>query len=347
MRRLSLAGFVIAAVGCFAAQSGPARADAVSDFYKGKTVTLLVSVDAGNGYDFYARLIMRHMPERVPGAPSAIVQNMPGAGGLTATNHLYNVAPKDGLTLGLIQNTVAFEPFYNNPRAKFDPSKFNWLGTPSQETGLLIVWHTVPVNTLAEAKKRGLTLGATGAASTPAFYARVITAVFGVPIKLIAGYKSQTEAFLAMERGEHEGYSSTFLSSLQSVEPTWIPQKKVKILLQYGGEANPELKDVPFAPDLLSNLDDKRVMEIASAPLALGRPMLAPPGVPADRVVALRKALAETFKDPAYLADCAKQKLSCEKPGTGADIARIIAASYKAPEAVRTRLRDIYATGRK
>jgi tripartite-type tricarboxylate transporter receptor subunit TctC len=327
--------------------AGPARADAVADFYKGKTMTVIASVDAGNGYDFYARLVMRHMPHYIPGAPNAVVQNMPSAGGLTATNYLYNVASKDGLTLGLIQNTVAFEPFYSNPRAKFDPAKFNWLGTPSQETGLLIVWHTVPVNTLAEAKSRGLTLGATGAASTPAFYARVITAAFGVPIKLIAGYKSQNEAFLAMERGEHEGYSSTFLSSLKAVEPTWIPEKKVKILLQYGGEANPELKDVPFAPDLLANPDDKRVMQIASAPLALGRPMLAPPGVPADRVAALRTALAATFKDADYLADCAKQKLACDKPGTGADIARIIAATYTAPEAVRTRLRDIYATGKK
>jgi tripartite-type tricarboxylate transporter receptor subunit TctC len=325
---------------------GPARADSVADFYKGKTVTITVGTEAGNSYDVYTRTLARHLSRHTPGNPSFIVQNAPGAGGLNNANAVYNVASKDGLSLGQVQNTVPFEPFYGNQNARFDATKMNWLGTPGRETGLLIVWHTVPVNSLADAKSRGLVLGATGVTSTPAFYARVITAMFGIPVKLIAGYKSQSESFLAMERGENDGYSSTFWSSLKLAHPEWISDKKIKMLLQYGGEPAPELKDVPFATDILTNPEDKRLMLIASAPLALGRPIFAPPGVPAERVAALRKAAADTYRDSEYLADCAQQRLECTKPASGAEITDLLSAAYAAPAATRKRLQDIYFSGR-
>lgn len=341
MRFPSFCRPIAAVIAAAALAGGSAHADSVGDFYKGKTLTIIVSTDAGNGYDFTARVIARHLSRYLPGNPTIIVQNMPGAGGIVGADYVYNVAPKDGLAVGEIQNTVPFEPFYGNKQAKFDATKMNWLGSPGQETGLLIVWHTVPVKTLAEAKSRGLVLAATGSASTPAFYARVITAVFGVPIKVIPGYKSQTEAFLAMERGENEGYSSTFLSSLKATHPDWLTDKSVSLLLQYGGVANSELPEIPFAADLLSG-DDKILMQIAAAPLALGRPLFAPPGVPADRLAALRKGFDDTFADPNYRADCAKQGLTCDQPGTGADIAAIIAKSYGAPAEIHKRLLDIY-----
>lgn len=337
--KLVLAGIVGPAI----ALGGSARAEIAGDFYKGKIVTMLVSADAGTGYDISARTIARHMPKHLPGTPNVIVRNMAGAGGMTATNYLYNVAPKDGLTIGLVQATVPFEPLYGSKQAAFDSIKFNWLGTPGQETSTLMVWHTVPVNSLADAKRRGLTLGATGAASTPAFYARVITALFGIPIKLIVGYKSQNEAFLAMERGENEGYPSPFFSSIKATHPDWLADKKLKFLLQYGSKPNPEIADVPFALDLITNEDDRRLMQIAAAPQALGRPMMAPPGVPADPLEALRKALEATFHDPAYIADCAKQGIACDSPLSGAQVADILATSYNAPAAIRKRLLDIYA----
>src|SRR5262249_13229112 len=152
------------------------------EFFRGRAINLVVSTDVGTGYDIYARTIARHWVHHIPGSPSIIVQNKVGAGGLTATNFLYNVAPKDGLTVALIHATFPFEPFFGNRLAAFEPMKFNWLGTPGQETSTMIVWHTVPVHNMQEAKSRGLTLAATGAASTPAFYARVITALLGVPI---------------------------------------------------------------------------------------------------------------------------------------------------------------------
>jgi tripartite-type tricarboxylate transporter receptor subunit TctC len=327
--------------------AAPAHADAISDFYKDKQVKLVISSAVGGGYDAYYRAIGRYWEKHIPGHPTLVPQNMPGAGGVKAGNFLYTAAPKDGLTVGGIQNTVPFEPLLGNDKALFDATKFNWLGSPSQEVAVLTVWHTVPVNTIADAKKHELIMGATGANSTPAFYARVLSAVFDIKMKLISGYPGQTDALLGTERGENEGFPSAFWSSLKVVKPDWIKDKKIKFIVQYGLAPSPELKGVPFAMDLIKKPEDKQLMELASAQLALGRPMLAPPGVPADRVKALKDALWATFKDPDYLADCAKQRLECDAPLTGDQMQDILNRSYNAPKAVLTRLRDIYEAGGK
>ena len=300
-------GIIVAVVFGLATLTSPGRA-AEDDAYRGRTINLIVSTDAGTGYDVYARTIARHWQRHIPGNPSIIVQNMSGAGGLRATNLLFNVAPKDGLTLGLIQSTVPFEPLFGNKQAMFDPRKFNWLGTPGQETSTVIVWHTVPVQTIQDAKKRGLTLAATGRASTPALYARVITALLGVPINIIAGYKSQNEVFLSMERGEHEGSAGTFYSTLKANKADWLSESKIRVLLQYGSRPNPELKGVPFALDLIPEARDRQVMEIASrascprsaapcSPRRFGGPHRYPSPLPLDYVCGprlsgrLRKAI--------------------------------------------------------
>lgn len=313
------------------------------DFYQGKTISIIVSTDSGTGYDLYARTIARHWPRHIRGQPTIVVQNMAGAGGLRAANLLYTASSKDGLTIGLVQSTVPYEPLYENKQATFDPLKFNWLGTPGQETSTMIVWHTVPVRSLDDARKRGLTLGATGAASTPAFYARVITALIGVPINVIAGYKNQNEVFLAMERGENDGSGGTFYSTMKANKPDWLSEGKIRILLQYGRAPNPELKDVPFALDLIKDAQDREVMELAAAPLAVGRPLVAPPGVPSDRVNLLRSSLSATFADPQYLADCKKQAIDCDSALSGQAITEILERSYQSSEIIRRRLLQIYA----
>ena len=335
------------ATGALALASPVTAADAVSDFYAGKSVSIIVSSTPGGGYDAYARMIARHLSEHIPGKPQVVVQNMPGAGGLTAANHFYNIAPKDGLIIGMLQNTVPFEPFYGNKQAQFEATKYNWVGSPSMETGVFLLWHTVPVNTLEEAKNRELLLGASGAASTPAFYARVFQLVFDLKIKLIVGYASQTESFLGMERGENEGYSSPFWSSLKATKPDWIKDKQVKMLFQYGAQPHPELKDIPFARDLTPDPEKKFIIDVASASLAVGRPLLMTPGAPADRVAAIRKALQDTFKNPAYLADCEKQRLECDTPLTGEELSAILERTYSAPASVRERMLDIYNAGGK
>lgn len=322
--------------------SFPVFAAAETDFYKGKTLNIIVSTDAGTGYDIYARTIARHWTNHIPGNPNIVVQNMTGAGGLRTANLLYNVTAKDGLTLGLVQSTVPFEPFFGNKSASFDAMKFNWIGTPSQEVLTVIVWHTVPVRTLEDAQKRGLTLAATGGASTPAFYARVLGSLLQIPIKLIAGYKSQNDVFLGMERGENDGSPATFYSTLKVNKPDWLAEKKAIPLLQYGGAPDPEIPNVPFVMNLLKTADDREAMEIASAPLQVGRPLVAPPGVDPERIKLLRASLEKTFKDPAYLADCAKQMIACDSALSGEAIADILKRTYSAKKHVRDRLVEIY-----
>jgi tripartite-type tricarboxylate transporter receptor subunit TctC len=328
------------------AAAGTARAESTVDVYKDKQLKLIISSSPGGGYDLYSRLVARHLPDHLPGAPIIVPQNMPGAGGIKAADYLYTVAPKDGLTIGNLQNTVPFEPMYGTKQATFDPGKFNWLGSPSKEVAFLLVWHTVPVNTLDDAKTHELILGASGNNSTPAFYARVLQSVFGIKVKLINGYPGQTESFLAMEKGENEGYSSTFWSSLKTTHPDWIADKKIKIIVQYALEPHPELKDVPFALDLLKGKpEDRKLMQVASAPLSLGRPFVAPPDVPADRVAALRTAMMDTFKDQSFKDDCTKERLESDSPISGEETQQVISKMYAAPPEVLARLRQIYEAG--
>jgi tripartite-type tricarboxylate transporter receptor subunit TctC len=336
----------IAAAACAAAMSAASQAaDAGADFYQGKQLSLIISLPVGGGYDVYARTVARHMGKHLSGSATIVPQNMPGAGGLRATGFLYEKAPKDGLTIGAIQNTVPFEPLFQPNIAHFDVRKFNWLGSPNSEVGLFLTWGTSPVKTLADAQRIEITVGATGAASTPAYYSRVLNAVFGTRQRIVSGYQGQPEAFLAMERGEIDGFGSAFWSSVKVTKPEWIADHKVNLIVQYALEPHPELTDVPFALDLVTDPEKRAIMEVASAPLSVGRPFVAPPGVPAGRVAALRGALQATFKDPAFLSDAAKATLEVTNTKTGEQLEAIIARVYSAPPAVIQRLRAIYDLG--
>jgi tripartite-type tricarboxylate transporter receptor subunit TctC len=339
-------GLFVTATALALLAAAPASADGVADFYRGKQVQFINAATPGGGYDTYARTIAPILSKHIPGNPVIIVQNMPGAGGVVLGNYLYNVAPKDGSAFGLLNNTVPFEPMYRNRQAQFDAAKFNWLGSPSQETALLTVWHTVPVNSIAEARLHPLILGASGVNSTPAFYARVQNAVLGTQIRLIAGYPGQTESLLAMEKGENDGYASAFWSSLKATKPDWIRDKQIKFLVQFGDKPNPELKNVPFAPDLTRNEDDKQLAELASGQLAIGRPLMAPPDLPPDRLAALRQAVADTLRDPEFLAQCEKAHLECDSQVSGEQTSAMLKHLYAAPEPVIERLRKIYDAGK-
>ena len=330
----ALAGLALSSMGALAQESP----------YKGAQINFVVSADAGNSYDMFARMIGRYLPRHIPGQPLVIVQNMPGAGGLRAANWLYNVAPKDGLTIGMINNTLPFDPLYSNKQAQFDAAKFNWLGSPSKENALLIVFHTVPVKNLEEAKSRELVLSATGAGSTPAFFARVLSSLFDLKVKIIPGYKSQTEGFLGMERGENDGNASPFWSSLSSEFPQWIEQKKIRPLVYYGAPRVPEI-EAPHALDLLKDPEKRAIMEIAQAGLGMGRPMLAPPGVDTGKVSILRKAVAATFADENYKAECAKARLNCASPSTGDDLAALVQQIYASPKSAVDNITEIYMQG--
>jgi tripartite-type tricarboxylate transporter receptor subunit TctC len=339
MRRrqtLLLALCAFAAIG-----AAGAKADPVADFYKGRAVTVVVSSSAAGGYDTLARALARYMGKHLPGNPAFIVRNMPGAGGMTATNFLYNNADKDGSVIGLVQNNTPFEPLFGTKEARYDPVKFNWLGSPSSETAMVLLWHSVPVSTLAELKTREVAVGVSGANSTPAFFTRLLNATLGTKMKPINGYPGQNDVLLAMERRELDGHPSAFFSSVRSTRPTWLREKTAKAILQYGPEKLAELPEVPFAPDLVTSDEDKLTMQAAFAPLALGRPFLIPPGVPAERVAALRAAFAATMADAEFLAEGERMGLGLNAPRTGAQIQEVMERAYQSPPAVIERLRQL------
>jgi tripartite-type tricarboxylate transporter receptor subunit TctC len=211
---------------------------------------------------------------------------------------------------------------------------------------MVLLWNSVPVNTVDELRARETTMGSSGANSTPSFYTRMLNATLGTRMRLIYGYPGQNDAFLAMERGELDGYPSVFYSALTSTRPTWLKEKKVKAIVQYGPQRLKELPDVPFATDLLTNEDDKLLMQASSAPQALGRPLLLPPGVPPDRVAAMRKALADTFVDAGFQADAKKIGLIVNAPQTGQQLQQVIADAYKTPSRVVERLRKLNNPGK-
>jgi tripartite-type tricarboxylate transporter receptor subunit TctC len=338
-RRAALAALLLASLGGFA--MAPARADGIADFYKGKTVSLVVGSSTGGGYDTMTRAVGRFIGRHIPGNPTVVVRNMPGAGGITAMNYIFNAAERDGTVLALVQNNTPLEPLFGTKQARYDATRLNWLGTPSFEVAMVLLWHTVPVNSLAELKARETQMGASGANSTPAFYARLLNATLGTRMKLVNGYPGQNEALLAMERGELDGYPSVFQSALTSTRPTWLADKLAKAIVQYGPERLTELGNVPFAPDLLGNEDDKLLMQVGVAPLALGRPLVMPPEVPPERVAAIRSALAETFADPEFLAEGERMGLAVNAPRTGAQLQDVIARAYQSPPRIIERLQKL------
>jgi tripartite-type tricarboxylate transporter receptor subunit TctC len=319
----------------------PAHADTVSDFYKDKPVSLIVSSSAGGGYDTLARTVARFLGRHLPGNPSVLVRNMAGANGVAAANFLYNAAEKDGSQIGLLQNNTPFEPLLGNKEARYEPTRFDWLGSPSVEAGVLVVWNATPIATLDDARQREVTVGAAGTNSPPAFYARLINDVFGTRLKIVTGYPGQTEALMAMERGEIDGYAGVLLSTLLVLRADWLADKKIRPLLYYGPDKPAELAGVPYAPEFVSNDDDRALVDAAFAPLALGRPLMMPPGVPAERLAAMRKALAETFADPEFQAESKRLGLGADAPQSGEQIAGVIRRVYAAPPGVLDRLRKL------
>jgi tripartite-type tricarboxylate transporter receptor subunit TctC len=223
---------------------------------------------------------------------------------------------------------------------RFDATKFSWLGTPSVESPLVLIWNSVPVNSVADLKAKDITVGASGGNSAQAFYSRLINATLGAKMKIVSGYRGQNDIFIAMERGEVDGYPSVFYSSLTSTRPTWLSEKTAKVVLQYGPEPLPELPGVAFAPDHITNANDKALFATATAPNALGRPLLMPPDVPPDRLAAIRKALMDTFNDPAFKADADKMGLLVNAPRTGQQLQDVIQQAYASSPDIIARVRQ-------
>jgi tripartite-type tricarboxylate transporter receptor subunit TctC len=309
------------------------KAQSLDAFFSAQPFTILVGYPPGAGYDLYARLIARHMGAHLPGNPKVIVQNMPGAGSLTLANHLYNNAKQDGSTIGTFSRGITMLPIVDSTGVRYDPLKFNWVGTPSGEVSLAISWHDSGVDTFEDLRTRGMTAATSGPASDGSIYGRVLNVILGTKIKTVNGYQGSAESMLAIERKEVEGGTSISYASLLTAKKDWLENKKINLLAQHTLKARPELKDVPVILDFAKTEEDRRVLELVFARQAIGYPYAAPPNVPADRLAAVRKAFDSTLKDPAFLAECAQSGVLIDEM-SGVEIQALLEKIYATPPAI-------------
>jgi tripartite-type tricarboxylate transporter receptor subunit TctC len=317
-----------------------AQAQTVEQFYKGRQLTMVVYSPAGSAYDLYARVLTRHMGKHIPGNPTFIHQYVVGAGGLKAIEFLYRIAPKDGSVLGTVGRGLPFEPFLGRNELKYDPLRLTWVGSMNREATLAMAWHTVTkVKSYEDLTKNELLVPGTGAGADSEIIPLAFNSLAGTKFKIISGYRNTTEAALAMERGELEGLAYWSWSALKSIHPSWVPEKKVNLLFHTGTKVVPDIPDVRLIRNLVKNPDDKRALEFILAREILGRPFLAPPDIPAERVAAIRNAFAATLKDPEFLKDAAKAKLDVDLV-TGQEVDDVLKTAASAPAAVLTRVKQ-------
>ncbi len=307
MRITGLALGAVAAAG-IALGMGSARADAVADFYKGKTVTIIIS-SGGGAYNIIARTVADHMPRHLPGNPTMIGRDMPGAGHVNATNFLYNNAPKDGTHIGTIGNTIPQHEVTDGKGVRFESAKFNWLGSTGISNLMTVVWHTAGVKTIEDAKTREVLSGGTGAGSGTVLYPTILNNLLGTKFKIIIGYRSASDIDLAMERGEMQARHGYSYGSFARAHPDWIESGKAYFLYQVGLSEKMGPPGVPLMMDLAQNEEQREIIRFFSRTVGLGRPYLAPPDVPADRLAALRAAFSATMRDPQFVADMNKRNL--------------------------------------
>jgi tripartite-type tricarboxylate transporter receptor subunit TctC len=313
-----------------------------AEFYQGKQVTIVVGFSSAGTYDATARLFARHLGKYLPGKPAVIVRNMPGAGSLVAANSLYNSAPKDGTTLGVIGGGVVLEPLLGNAQANYDPRRFTWIGGRTRDNFLCLVWHTVPVQTLQDATKRETVVGATGPGSRTLTYPKALNELLGTKFKIVSGYPGGNEITLALERGEVEGYCGWALGSIKTRAPDWIRDGKIRPLAQFTLAKTSDLPNVPLATDLARTNRERRAIEFFAADSVLAWPLMAPPDVPAERLSELRSAFTAMMRDPELLAEAAKQGLDID-PVSGAEITELVSRLYSTPPDVLDLVRKINA----
>jgi tripartite-type tricarboxylate transporter receptor subunit TctC len=300
--------------------------------YEDKQIHMVIASGAGGGYDAYARILALHLSRHIPGNPGIIDQNMPSAAGMQATNWAYAVAPKDGTVILATYNSLLAEPLYRNPAARYDPLRFETVGSISRQQNICATWHTSPVKTLAQAKTREVIVTATGTASDSAIMPKILNAVLGTRFKTVMGY-STTEQRLAVERGEADGVCGLSWSTLKAANPDWIRGDRINVLIQTGKKPHVDLPQVPVLIDLVASPQDKQVIELLSFPQELGRPFLMPPGTPKDMVTIVRRAFDATLKDPLFLADADKALLEVD-PVSGETMEQALQDAYATPKAL-------------
>lgn len=333
-------GLAIWMVACVTAFAATSAAQTAEEFYKKTRVTVAIGSGPGGSHDLNCKLIARHLGKHLPGNPTVIPQNVPGAGSLTLINQLYNTAPKDGSFFGGMQRAGVFEDLYNEKgksRAKFDATKLNWLGGPDRITGVAVAWHTSPVKTYKDLYNHEMVVGSSGGTTTTV--PMLLSGTVGFKFRVVKGYKSGGDVDLAMERGEIEGRIPVAWGGLKSRGGDWLKGKKVNMLFQTGLTRHSDLPNVPLALDFAKTPDDRKLMELFFSAEEIGYPYAAPPGLQADRLAVLRKAFADTLADKQFIEEARKQKLDVN-PVTWQQMTQVITNAYGAPPQVIARLRE-------
>jgi tripartite-type tricarboxylate transporter receptor subunit TctC len=334
MRRTAIAVLLAAVVA-----SCPAAADPVADFYKGKQIRFIIRSNVGGTYDLYGRLLSRHMTRHIPGNPTILPVNMGGGGGIKAANYVADIAPRDGTILTIVSQGLPVDQGLGlNPSFQADLRTFNWVGNLSSAGQVVVAWHTSPVKTLDEAMRREIVIGTTGAGSSAVQIGALLVNVVGAKFKLIVGYGDAHDVNLAMERGEVEGRSSSPWPSYLAATPHYVLDKLIVPLVQVGIEKEPELPHVPLLRDLAKTPQERDVLDFMSQAVSVGRPVATTPGVPADRLAALRAAFDATLRDPAFLAEVEKQRLEL-RPMDGGKLAELVKAVIETPADVREKVK--------
>lgn len=332
--QVRLRTLAMAAIAAVAGVSMTARGEAqtVAEFYqRAGTLKLIISADPGGSYDSDGRLVARFWPNHIPGNPRIVVENLMGASGRVAANYLYNSAPKDGSVAGVLQNSLALGQVLGETGIQYDAARFNWIGTPVHPHEVLAVWHTSPVKSMAEAREREVVIGTTSATGMNFVYPKIAKELLGAKFKIVTGYAGGTPILLAMERGEVHGRGSNDWDDYKSSRPDWIRDKKIIPLFQMSLTKHVDLPHVPLMADFAPDPQARAIIEFLSIISEIGRPFLLPPGVPADRVAALRKSFDATMSDPAFLAE-AKARSRDIEPIDGTKLAALVQRMLDTPK---------------
>ena len=308
-----------------------ASAQSPADFYKGKTVEFYIGYSVGGAYDLYARTIARHIGNHIPGNPTVVPKNMEGAGSLRLANWLYRVAPKDGSVIATIGRGTGFDPILGQAGAQFDGTKFTWIGSANNEVSVCVAWNaTSGITKFDDLMTKEITVGGTSMSSDTDQFARAINGVLGAKMRIVSGYPGGNDVVLAMERGEIQGRCGWSWSSIMSTHKAWVDDKKMTVLVQLALRKHPDLPDVPLIMDFAKTPEQTQILKLIFARQTMGRPYLAPPGIPADRAEALRKAFMDTMTDKDFLADAERTKLEIT-PVDGDDLQKLVAEVYATP----------------
>lgn len=313
-----------------------ARADTVADFYRGKTMQMIIATSPGGDYDTRGRLLARHMGRLIPGDPVIVAQNMPGGVGIAAANHMANAAPRDGTVLHMLMQNMPAHQAIGGQGVKFDTRKLIFIGNTTDTPNVINSWHTTGIKTIEDVRRRELVVGAAGTATPAAYYPAALNAMAGTKFKIVTGYPGGNDVNLAMEKGEVGGRGSNSWASWKSSRPQWLAEKKIDILVQIGLKRHPDLPNVPLLFELASNDADREVLRFISADTAISRSVVTTPEVPAERVAALRKAFMETMKDPQFVAEAEKMQVDIS-PLTGEEAQAVADRIVAAPPEVIAR----------